>query len=94
MSIIAVSNKIIIERSEKQEDDDIIIPEGAGNRKQEKGTVLSVGPGRRLLDGSFATPLVVAGDNVYYNPFGCTALSDEGKDYLVLTEEDILAVIK
>ncbi len=94
MSLSAVSNRIIIEKKEEQREDDIVMPEGLSNKKQESGVILAVGPGRRLADGAFAALSVKAGDVVYYNPFGVTVLKHEDKEYLVLTEDDILAVIQ
>jgi len=95
MQLVAIADKIIIEKSEIKQDDDIIIPEGfSSNEKQKSGVVLSVGPGRRFTDGSYATPGVVPGDVIYYNPFGVTVLKHEDREYLILTENDILAVIK
>lgn len=94
MSLSAVSNRIIIEKRDEQKDDDIVMPEGTNQKKQESGVVLAVGPGRRLADGSFAALSVKQGDVVYYNPFGVTVLTHEEKEFLVLTEDDILAVIQ
>ncbi len=94
MSLSAVSNRIIIEKQAEKTDEDIVMPEGMTNKKQESGVILAVGPGRRLADGSFAALSVKVGDVVYYNPFGVTVLKHEDKEYLVLTEDDILAVIQ
>lgn len=94
MSLAAVSNRIIIEKKEDQAEDDIVMPEGSNVKKQESGVVLAVGPGRRLADGSLSAPSLKLGDVVYYNPFGVTTIKHEDKEYLVLTEEDILAVIQ
>lgn len=95
MGLAAVSNRIIIEKQAEKRDDDIVIPEGmSSGKKQESGVVLAVGPGRRLADGSFAALSIQVGDVVYYNPFGVTVLKHEDKEHLVLTEDDILAVIK
>ena len=94
MSLKAVSDKIIISKLTAPKDDDIVMPEGLGtSNKQELGEVLSVGPGRQLGDGSRSVPTVSVGNIIYFNPFGQNVLNHEDKEYFILTEDDILAVV-
>jgi chaperonin GroES len=94
MGLVAIGKKIIVEAIKKQ-DDGLLIPDNLkNNSNQEKAKVVSVGPGRKLSDGSIDAPFVVVGDVVYFNPFGATKLKHEKTEYLVLSEEDILAVEK
>lgn len=94
MALMAIGKRIIVEAIKKQ-DDGILIPENMrGQNNQEKAKVISVGPGRKLSDGSIDAPVVIVGDVVYYNPFGATKLKHDKTEYLVLSEEDILAVEK
>lgn len=95
MPLVAVSNKIIVEKKPQAKDVDIIVPEGMNSSKhQDVGIILSVGPGKRLSDGSLAAPSVAIGDQIYFNPFGQTVVEHEDVEYLIMTEDDILAVIK
>ena len=65
----------------------IIIPDNA-KEKPQKGTVVAVGTGKK------DEPLTVkVGDTVLYGKYGGTELKLEGKDYLIMRESDIFAVV-
>lgn len=65
----------------------LIIPDTA-KEKPQKGTVVAVGPGKK------DEPLTVkVGDTVLYGKYSGTELKFEGKDYLIMRESDILAII-
>jgi chaperonin GroES len=65
----------------------IIIPDTA-KEKPQKGTVVAVGNGKK------DEPLTVkVGDQVLYGKYSGTEINVEGKDYLIMRESDILAVI-
>jgi chaperonin GroES len=71
----------------------IVIPDTAKEKPQE-GKVVSVGSGKRDEDGNKITMEVKAGDIVMYKKWGGTEIKIEGKEYLLVKEEDILAVIE
>ena len=65
----------------------IIIPDNA-KEKPQKGTIVAVGNGKK------DEPLTVkVGDSVLYGKYGGTELKLEGKDYLMMRESDILAIV-
>jgi chaperonin GroES len=65
----------------------IIIPDNA-KEKPQRGTVVAVGTGKK------DEPLTVkVGDTVLYGKYGGTELKLEGKDYLMMRESDILAIV-
>jgi chaperonin GroES len=65
----------------------IIIPDTA-KEKPQKGTVVAVGPGKK------DEPMTVkAGDTVLYGKYSGTELQLEGKDFLIMKESDIYAII-
>jgi chaperonin GroES len=69
----------------------IVLPDSAKERPQE-GTVIAVGEGRTLDNGT-KTPLPVSeGDLVIYSKYGGTEIKLEGKEYLILDESSILAI--
>ena len=70
----------------------LVIPDSAKERPQE-GKVVAVGEGRTTDDGKRIPLDVKAGDTVVYSKFAGTEFSDEGEDYLILSERDILAKI-
>jgi len=71
----------------------IIIPDTAKEKPQE-GEIVAVGPGRTDENGKLVAMSVKDGDKVLYSKYGGTELKYEGKDYLIMSENDILAVIK
>jgi chaperonin GroES len=65
----------------------IIIPDTA-KEKPQKGTVVAAGPGKK------DEPMTVkTGDNVLYGKYAGTEIMIDGKDYLIMRESDILAVV-
>jgi len=70
----------------------IIIPDTAKEKPQE-GVVIAVGNGR-LLDNGDRSPIdVAAGDRVLFAKYGGTEFKLDGEEYLVLKENDILAIV-
>ena len=65
----------------------IIIPDTA-KEKPQKGTIVAVGPGKK------EEPLSVkVGDKVMYGKYGGTEVTFDGKDYLIMRESDIYAIV-
>jgi len=69
----------------------IVIPDSAKEKPQE-GKVIAVGSGK-TEDGQLVPLTVKVGDVVMYKKWGGTEVKIEGKDHLLVREEDILAVI-
>ncbi len=65
----------------------IIIPDTA-KEKPQKGTIVAVGPGKKDH-----TMTVKVGDTVLYGKYAGNELKYEGQDYLIMREDDILAII-
>ena len=90
-----LGDRIIIEPSE---DDDatsaggIIIPDTA-KEKPQKGKVVAAGSGRVNDDGKTIPLSVKNGDEVVYSKYAGTEYSDKGKEYLIVRESDILAIV-
>ena len=88
-----LSDKVLVKPSEAeaQTSGGIFIPDSAKQKPQE-GTVLALGPGRILDDGSRSKLTVEVGDKVIYSKYGGTELKLEGTDYIILDEDQIYAV--
>ena len=71
----------------------IVIPDIADKEKPGKGTVVSVGPGKHI-DGKLTPAQVKKDDNVLFGKYAGTAVKLDGKEYLIMREEDILAVLE
>ncbi len=71
----------------------IIIPDTVSKEKPEQGEVLAVGQGK--WDDGKRVPLgVKVGDRILFSKYGYDEVKFEGKEYYILREESILAVIK
>lgn len=71
----------------------IVIPDTAKEKPQE-GRVLAVGPGRRDEKGDIVPMSVKTGSIVMYKKWGGTEIKIEGKELLLVKEEDVLALIE
>ena len=90
INIVPLADRVIIKQAEAETTTaaGIIIPDTA-QEKPQKGTVVAVGKGTK------ENPMTVtAGDTVLYGKYAGTELKHEEKDYLIMKESDILAIIK
>jgi chaperonin GroES len=94
MKLTPLHDRIIVEAAAKEEKTagGIILPDTA-QEKPQKGTVLAVGPGKRLDSGKLAPMDVKVGDVVLYGKYGGTEVTVSGKDYTILRVEDVLGVL-
>ncbi len=69
----------------------IILPDTA-KEKPQAGEVIAVGPGRLLENGTRIQPEVKAGDKVIYARYGGTEIKLDSVEYLIMRENDILAI--
>ncbi len=72
----------------------IILPDTATKERPQEGTVLAVGPGRRLDNGELVPVAVKEGDRVLFAKYAGTEVKIEDEEYIILSEKDILAVIE
>jgi len=70
----------------------IVLPDTAKEKPQE-GTVIAVGTGKVLEDGSKVTMEVKVGDTVLYAKYAGTEYKIDGEEHLILRESDILAIV-
>ncbi len=90
-----LGDRVIIEVVEQEEttSSGIVLPDSAQEKPQE-GKVVAVGSGRVTEQGEKVAPEVKEGDRVIYSKFAGTEVKQDGKEYLVLRESDILAVVE
>jgi chaperonin GroES len=86
---------VVVERSEAEErtPGGIVLPDTAKD-KPKQGTVVSVGTGRRLEDGRIVALDLKAGDKVLFGAYSGSEVKVDGKDYLILKEAEVLAVVE
>ena len=95
MKLRPLGNKIILEfiSAEEKTKSGIIIPDTVDKEKPEQGKVLAVGSGRILENGQRSKMDIEVGDTVLFSKYSPTEIKIEGKEYLVVSDDDILAVI-
>ena len=71
----------------------IIIPDTAKEKPQE-GKVIEVGPGKLNESGKVNPMNVKKGDRILYGKYSGTEIKLDGEDYLIMPEEDILAILE
>jgi len=71
----------------------IVLPDTAKEKPQE-AEVVAVGKGRVSDDGKTIAPEVKAGDKILFGKYSGTEITMDGTEYLILKEEDILAIVK
>ena len=62
--------------------------------KESTGVVAAIGTGRYLANGTIIQPCAQVGEKVIFNKFSGTEIEDDGHTYLLIKENDILAIIK
>ena len=70
----------------------IVLPDTA-REKPQRGTVVAVGPGKLLDDGKRGQMEVSVGDEVFYGKYSGTNIEISGDEYVILREDDVLAII-
>ncbi|HDC7524337.1 TPA: co-chaperone GroES [Staphylococcus aureus] len=90
-----IGNRVIIEKKEQEQTtkSGIVLTDSA-KEKSNEGVIVAVGTGRLLNDGTRVTPEVKEGDRVVFQQYAGTEVKRYNETYLVLNEEDILAVIE
>ena len=94
IKIRPLSDRVLVKRLDEAEEQSvggIIIPDTAKEKPQE-AEVVAIGPGR-LEDGNRVTPEVSEGDKVLIGKYSGTEVKVDGDDYLIMREDDILAIV-
>lgn len=94
MKIVPLNDKLVVERLEADEKSagGIILPDTA-KEKPKQGKIVSVGDGKLLDDGKRAAFQVKVGDRVLFTSYAGNEVTVDGKEYLIMTEDDVLAVV-
>ncbi len=95
MAIQPLGDRILVERLDEDEQTTsggIIIPDTA-KEKPSEGVVKAVGPGSRADDGERRPVDLSEGDKVLFGKFAGSEVTYEGTEYLIMREDDILAII-
>ena len=95
MKIRPLADKVLVQRleAETKTTGGIVLPDSA-KEKPQKGKIVSVGKGKLLDDGTRQKVQVKKGDMVLFTSYAGTEVKIDGKEYLIMDESDIMAVIE
>ena len=90
-----LNDKVLVKRLEAEEvtKGGIVLPDTA-REKPKEGRIVALGDGKLLDDGKRALFQVKTGDHVLFSSYAGTDVKVEGEEYLILSEDDILAVVE
>lgn len=96
MNIKPLNDHVIIKAVAKEEatKSGIILPETVDKERPETGEVLAIGPGKLLDNGNRAPIGVKVGDKIVFKKYGPDEIKVDGEEYLVIKEEDIIAILE
>ncbi|MCK4249623.1 MAG: co-chaperone GroES [Candidatus Omnitrophica bacterium] len=95
MEIKPLADRILVKWLEEKEErkGGIIIPDTA-KEKPQQAEVKAIGPGKCGDEGKIIPLQVKVGDNILISKYGGTEVEIDGEEYLIMREEDVMAVIK
>ncbi|RLD14904.1 MAG: co-chaperone GroES [Caldiserica bacterium] len=95
MNLKPIGDKIVVEPEKEEEvtKSGIVLPDTA-KEKPQKGKVVAVGPGKILDNGERSPMEVKEGDTVIYSKYAGTEVKIDDKEYLILSQRDILAILE
>jgi len=94
MNLKPLQDRVVVKPAEAEEvsKGGIILPDTA-QEKPQQGEVMAVGPGKIADSGELIKPQVKKGDKILYGKYSGTEVTVDGKEYLIVRESDIFAII-
>ena len=94
MALKPLNDKIVVKRLEADDKTagGILLPDSA-KEKPKQGKVLSLGEGKVLENGKRASFQVKEGDKVLFSSYAGSEIQIDGQEYLIMTEDDVLAIV-
>lgn len=94
MNLRPLSDRVVVRRMEEEKTTagGIVLPDSA-KEKPAKGEILAVGEGKRADNGNLVPMSVKVGDNVLFGKYAGQEVKVDGKDVLVMREDDIIAIL-
>jgi chaperonin GroES len=89
-----LGDRVVVEHVEQSEKTagGVFLPDTAKEKPQE-GRVLAVGTGRTLDNGTKLPIDVKPGDKIIYSKYSGSEIKLDGKEYLIISEKDVLAIV-
>ncbi len=88
-------NRLLVQRVDEDEKTSggIIIPDTA-KEKPQQGNVIAVGPGKRDEKGKLVAMEVQSGDRILFSKYSGSEVTLDGKEHLIISEDDVLAILE
>jgi chaperonin GroES len=95
LNLRPLGDRVIVQRAEAEEKTagGILLPESAKDKPRE-GRVLAVGDGKIMESGERQKMNVKSGDRVLFSSYAGTEVKYQGEEYLIMGENDILAIVE
>jgi len=98
VSVMPLGDRVLVKPTDAAEEQTlasgIIIPDTAKKEKPETGKVVAVGQGKRGDDNELIPMSVKVGDTVMFSKYGYDEVKIEDEEYYIVSESNILAIIK
>jgi chaperonin GroES len=94
MKLVPLGDRVVLKQlvAEETTKSGIVLP-GSAKEKPQQAEVVAVGPGG-MIDGKEVTMQVKAGDQVIYSKYAGTEVKLDGEEFIVVRQNDILAVVE
>ena len=94
MTLVPLGDRVVLKQVEAEETtkSGIVLP-GQAQEKPQQAEVVAVGPGG-MVDGKEVTMQVKPGDKVIYSKYAGNEVKLEGEEYIIVRQNDILAVVE
>jgi chaperonin GroES len=94
-NITPLGDKVLVKRLEAEEKTagGIVLPDTA-KEKPKEGKIIALGSGKLLDDGKRGSFQVKKGDRVLFTSYAGTEVKVDGEEYILMSEEDILAIVR
>ena len=94
MTLVPLGDRVVLKQVEAEETtkSGIVLP-GQAQEKPQQAEVVAVGPGG-VVDGKEVKMEVAVGDKVIYSKYSVTEVKLDGTEYLIVIQNDILAIVK
>ena len=94
MTLVPLGDRVVLKQVEAEETtaSGIVLP-GQAQEKPQQAEVVAVGPGG-VVDGKEVKMEVVVGDKVIYSKYAGTEVKMDGTEYIIVKQNDILAIVK
>ncbi|MCD4705054.1 co-chaperone GroES [bacterium] len=96
MNLQPLFDNIIVKRIEEEEKtkSGIVLPDTIDKEKPQKGEVIAIGEGKITDSGNKIDMQVKVGDQVLFRKYSPDEIEMDGEEYLVMTQSDVIAIIK